>query len=240
MEGSFKVDHYSRHELKEDKVAEGAVQAAAWVSANRTKVVIPAIVVLLVAAIAGGLVGWYQLNNKSASVVLGRAFATYNAPLASEARPGVENYPTDQDRLYAAKKAFYAVSDAYPHTKAGQAAHFMAATIELELGNNQIAEDQLKSVAAHAGRDYSSMANLSLASLYHATGRDAEALELYKKLADHPSAAVSKVSAQLAQADMLAATSPDQARKLYEQIAKDNAKTDLEELAKSKSEALGK
>ena len=63
------------------------------------------------------------------------------------------------------------------------------------------------------------MAKLALASLYHQTNRDSDAISLYNEITAKPSATVSASVAQLALADMYVAEGkPDMARTIWAKV----------------------
>ena len=82
-----------------------------------------------------------------------------------------------------------------------------------DLGQNGPAETELKAAADSWDRNLANLAKLALAGLYHQTGRDAQAIDLYNALVAKPSVTVSASVAQLDLADLYAATGKqDQAR----------------------------
>jgi predicted negative regulator of RcsB-dependent stress response len=94
----------------------------------------------------------------------------------------------------------------------------------VDLGNYDVAEGQLKDVAKSRNVEVSSLAKLALASVYRNQKKDSDAVAVYKDLIDHPTLSVPKTTAQLGLADLYQASEPAEASKLYEQIAKDDAK----------------
>ena len=84
---------------------------------------------------------------------------------------------------------------------------------------NASAESELKAAAGSWNRDVANLAKLALAGLYHQTGRDAQAIDVYNELAAKPSETVSAVVAQLDLADLYAAQGKqDQARALWARV----------------------
>ena len=88
-----------------------------------------------------------------------------------------------------------------------------------ELGQNAQAETELKTAAGSWDRNLSNLAKLALAGLYHQTGRDAQAIDLYNAVAAKPSETVSAGVAQLDLADLYASEGKqDQARALWAKV----------------------
>jgi len=218
---------YTRQELKQDKFAETAAGAVHWTVAHR-KTIISGVMALAVLVAVGVGIFWYRDHLQAAAAQkLGDALVTYNAPVQPEA-PSQGNqmvsFSSVADRALAARKQFYGISSEYGSTRAGQWAHYFAALCEVDLGNYAVAEGQLKDVANSRDAEVSSLAKLALASVYRNEKKDSDAVAVYKDLIDHPTLSVPKSTAQLGLADLYQATQPAEANKLYEQIAKDDAK----------------
>ena len=64
-------------------------------------------------------------------------------------------------------------------------------------------------------------------------------MDVYKQLMDKPTDTISKATAQLALADFYESRQkPDEAKRIYEQIAKENPASEAARLAQQKSTAL--
>lgn len=214
------MDTQTRHALKGDKFACATVSSFSWLSGHKSGVLrwvvsVAAIVILL----GGGLAYW---NNRStaADVAMGAALDIYTAPLAQPgAPPETGVYPTAGERSKVANEKFVAVAKDFGWLPEGSKAHYFAGVTYQELGQTASAETELKAAAGSWGRNLSNLAKLALASLYHQTARDAQAIELYTALAAKPSETVSAGVAQLALADLYAAQGKqDQARALWAKV----------------------
>lgn len=214
------MDTQTRHALKGDKFAQATVSSFSWLSGHKSGVLrwvvsVAAIVILL----GGGLAYW---NNRStaADVAMGAALDIYTAPLAQPgAPPETGVYPTAGERSKVANEKFVAVAKDFGWLPEGSKAHYFAGVTYQELGQTASAETELKAAAGSWGRNLSNLAKLALASLYHQTARDAQAIELYTALAAKPSETVSAGVAQLALADLYAAQGKqDQARALWAKV----------------------
>ncbi len=228
--------HYSRQQLKQDKFAESAADAVHWSSAHR-----PILIVVVALAIIFGAGWWYTsyLSEEAASD-LGKALVIYNTPPGLPAGSSQQSFKTEQERMIAAKNAFYAVSSKYGMTKSGKFAHYYAGLCEMDLENYKVAEDQLKSVAADRDKELASIANFALASVYRHTGRANDAIAVYKQLIDNPSNGIPKAMAQLELAELYASTDPAKSKSLYEAILKDDPKGAGGDVAKKHLDAEGK
>ena len=101
----------------------------------------------------------------------------------------------------------------------GAKAHYFAGVTYQELGQNGSAETELKTAAGSWDRNLANLAKLALAGLYHQTGRDPQAIDLYNEIIAKPSETVSAGVAQLDLADLYVATGKqDQARALWAKV----------------------
>ncbi len=232
---------YSRQDLKHDKFADTAANALHWTVEHRQKMVNAAIAAALVLVlVVGGL--WYMNNrNQQASVELGKALATFNAPLRGEGAPpdpNIRSFVDEKERAAASKTEFAVIADKYGSTQSGQMAKYFVALSDEDLGDMQGAEAGLKSLTDVRNGDVAGLAKFALASLYRDTNRDNDAVGVYKSLIDHPAATVPKTTAQLELASMYEAKQPAEAKKIYEQIVKDEKGTAAAELAQQRQAGL--
>lgn len=214
------MDTQTRHALKKDKFAEATATSVSWLSGHRASVVRWTTIAVVVLVLAIGALIFWNMRSSAANAALGSALDTYSAPLAepgAPAQPGI--YATANERAKAANQQFVDVADKYGWLSAGEKAHYFAGVTYEDLGQNAQAESELKTAAGSWNRNLGNLAKLALAALYHQTGRDTQAIDLYNALAAKPSDTVSKSVAQLDLADLYAATGKmDQARALWAKI----------------------
>jgi tetratricopeptide (TPR) repeat protein len=197
------VDTQTRHALKQDHFVEATATTLDWLKDNRSsvlKIIIP--VVVVAAALIAGFVLWNQRSDQ-AEAALGTALNTYGAPLAQpgqQALPGT--YATSADRARVANKQFLEVAEKYGWLEAGKQAHYFAGLSYMDLGQTGPAEAELQKAISSGNSGLESLAKMALAGLYHKTGRDSQAIDLYKQLIAKPSDAVPAGAAQLALAEI--------------------------------------
>jgi predicted negative regulator of RcsB-dependent stress response len=230
-----------RHQLKQDRFAVATAETVSWAVEHRKALTTAGIVAGIVVAIV--LAGYYYLQqqNQAASLAMTNAFRTYDAsivPAGTPPQPGLVTFTSAQERARAAQPLFQAVVQKYPHTRNGEIARYFLALTDMDLGNTAAAEKQLQDISKVHNADLASLAKVALAGEYRNTGRDSQAIELYKQLIDHPTTSVSKVQAQLGLAETYSAKQPDEARRIYQQIQKDNPSSAAAELASSRLSAL--
>jgi len=232
---------YTRQELKQDRFKETADAAVHWTVEHRSKLVSGGIALAVILAIVIGGFWYVRHSEEQAAAGLGHALMIYNAPLRfpnQPADPQVQSFTSIAERAQAASEEFNKVASSYGFTRSGKYAKYFAGLAAIDMGNDKVAEEHLKYAAGVRDQDISSLAKQALAALYRDTSREADAIREYKDLIDHPSNSVPKATAQLQLADLYTAKQPAEARKIYEQIAKDNPKTAIAELATQKSQAL--
>ena len=214
------MDTQTRHALKKDSFAQATASSMSWVSGHRSGVLRWAIVAAAALVLVAGAFIYYDMQSTAADTVLGAALDIDDAPLAQPGGP-VETgtYATAAERSKAANQQFAAVAKQYGWLPEGSKAHYFAGITDQELGQTAAAETELKAASSGWDRNLSNLAKLALAGLYHNTGRDAQAIDLYNDLAARPSETVSANVARLDLADLYAATGkPDQARALWAKV----------------------
>ena len=231
-----------RHQLKQDRFAVATAETVSWAMEHRKVLTTVGIIAGVVVAVV--LAGYYYLQqqNQAASLAMAAAFRTYDAPIVpagTPPQPGLSAmYNSATERAKAAQPLFQKVVQNYPHTRNAEIARYFVALTELDLGNSAAAEKQLQDLSGGHNQDLASLAKFALANQYRNSGRDAQAIELYKQLAAHPTSSVSKAQAQLGLAEAYSAKQPDEARKLYQQIQKENPTSPAAEMAASQLSAL--
>jgi len=107
------------------------------------------------------------------------------------------------------------------------------------LGDNAAAERSLQEAAGSSNADLGALGKFALASVYRSEHKDQQAIDLYKQLIDKPTIVVSKATAQLELAGFYESQQkPDDAKKIYDQVAKDNPSTEAASIAQRRKAAL--
>ena len=232
----------TRHQLKQDafsRVTLGAAEKTAhWSVEHRNTLAVAAVVAaIIVAAVAGG---WYYLNaqDEKASFDMSQAVRTLEAPLlpaGAPAQPGVPSFTSAKERAQAAQKQFQAIMDKYPHTRTADMSHYFVGVTAAAMGDNAKAESNFKAVASTGNKELASVAKLALAALYGNTNRVKEAVTEYQELINKPTASVSKAAAELQLAELYQTSNqPLDAKRIYEQIKKENPGPEALQLATQK------
>lgn len=233
----------TRHQLKEDKFAEAAKGTVTWAGHHRKLVSVASTVLLLAAAVGVGGWAFLQWQEQKASFALGTALRTYQRPLRPAGTPENPDFPSFAslaERAKTARAEFQKVADEYPYTRSGKMAHYYMGVAAMEQGDNAGAERELKAIAQSGDKDLGPLAKLALATLYRSEKRDADAIQLYRDLIDHPSETVPKASAQLELGSLYEENQPAEAGKLYQQIRVENPTSVAGEIAAARLSKLEK
>jgi tetratricopeptide (TPR) repeat protein len=236
----------TRHQLKQDKFSKATIQVAEhtvhWTVEHKSKIIVASVVIVVVVSAALG--AWYYLQQQDdkASVEFTQAVTTLETPVRAPGAPPQPDSPSfasATERAKQANKLFEGVIARYPHARAADFAHYFVGVTAAQLGDNAMAERELKSVASYHNPDLSALGRLALASLYRNTNRTKDAIEIYKQLIQKPTRTVSKSAAEMElaeayrEAGLLA-----EAKKQYEQIQKEGPQTEAAQMASAKLQDL--
>jgi TolA-binding protein len=227
---------YTRRQLKEDKFAETAQGAAQWATGHRKLVVwVLGLIVVAVLFLVGGL-AWRNHQIEQANIDLNSAMRTLTAPLRPAGTPAGDtlSFTSIAERGQAAAKEFKAIADKYSLVPPGKVARYLHGSALLQAGDTAGAEQEFKAVADFGDKDLAALAKMALASIYRDSNRQADAIKIYKELADHPTATVSKGTAQLGLAEIYEKTDPQLATTIYQQLQKDDPRSTAAQVAARK------
>src|SRR5215469_4544321 len=104
---------YTRRQLKEDKFAETAQDAAQWATGHRKLVVWALGVIVAVVLLAAGIYTWRNRQIEQGNIELNAALRTLNAPLRPAGTPAQGDAPSFTsvaERGQAAAKEFKAIA----------------------------------------------------------------------------------------------------------------------------------
>jgi predicted negative regulator of RcsB-dependent stress response len=235
-----------RHQLKQDRFNQVTMHAAEstvhWSVEHKTRLMVAAVIVLVVAAAVS--FGWYSLNqqDQKASLELSQAVRTMSTPLRpANMPPEPENpsFASAKERATEASKQLHAIVDQYPHTHSAEFARYFLGVTAIDMGDDATAVRQFQSVADSHNTNLADLAKLALASLYRSQHQDKQAIELYKGLIAKPAETVAKGTAQIGLAETYEADGqPQEAKRIYQQIQKENPNTGAAQLAQEKLQAL--
>jgi hypothetical protein len=214
-----------RKELKKpDEFQVVAGKVMGWVAAHQ-KPVLVGLVALAVVLLGGWAASAYSNSRDSkAGAELAVALELSSRPLASEAQgqPGVETFPSKEERQKATLQALEKVRADFPRSTAAQTAEAQIGFLELKAGDAAGAQAALQAFldGAPGGHPLRTMAQESIGYALEAQGKLEEARTAFARLAHD--GAPERAAFQEARIALVAGK--PEARQRLEQVAKDYAK----------------
>jgi tetratricopeptide (TPR) repeat protein len=232
------VDQQTKAALKNDKFVTTTSHGLEWASENRRSVITTTailLIVILVVVFAGVI---YNNRSNASAAAFGDAMQTYQTPLAQASQqvpPGTKTFPSIAERAKAANAQFVDIANRYGMTPNGANARYFAGLTEIEAGQTQQAEDTLKKVASGWDGDLAALAKYALAQLYRDSGRDDQAIDLYKEMMKKSATTVPSGEAQLALAELYQSEGKtDLAKQQYADLKDKDAKGPAGQIAAQK------
>ncbi len=231
------MDTQTRHALKQDTFVQATATGLSWLDEHRATVIRASIAIVIVVALFFAALIIYNNRSERAASLFGQAMDIYNTPVAQPgqpAEPGVKTYASAAERAKAAYPLFEEVANKYSWLKEGANARYLAGMTALAMGQSSTGENELKKAADSSNSNVAALAKLSLAGIYHQTGRDPLAIELYQQLIAKPTATVPASLAKLQLAALYESSKPDEAKKLYAEIKDQDKGTAAGQIAAQK------
>lgn len=232
------VDQQTKAALKKDKFVTTTTHGLEWANENRRSVITTSAILLavIVIAVLGGVI--YNSRADAASVAFGAAMQVYQTPLSRPGQavpPGVKTFTSTAERAKAANALFADVANKYGMTPNGENARYFAGLTYIEQGQSQAGEDTLKKVAGGWNNNLAGLGKFALAQVYHNSGRDPQAVDLYNQLTVQPTTTIPPGMAQLALADLyISQGKTADARKIYAGLQDSDKKGPAGAIAKEK------
>jgi hypothetical protein len=221
--------HLSRKELKQDNVALKVEETTHFLVTHRPLVMKAGIAALVILAV--GLGSWFFISSRrdARQQALAVALTTENAPVGTAPPSGGISFPSEAAKADAVRKAFNSIVSENAGSEEAYAAEYYLAGLDIAAGKTDDALKKYDHVASGAGADFASLAKLGKAQLLFSLDHSPEAQTLLKELIAKPTPMVSKEQATVILAKGIAATQPEEARKLLIPIA--NLHSDISQLA---------
>ena len=212
------MDRHTRKDLKTDKFAREVGHTFEFLSEHRAESIRYGAIGLAVLVLAAGA---YYYTRHQATVreeVLAQALRIDDATAGPNVQQGFLNYKTPAEKDAARTKAFADVAAKYHGSEEGAIAALYLASDAADKGNLADAEKRYKDIMDSAPSAYSAMARLALAQVYAGEGKAGDAEKLLRAAIANPTVTVSKESATIALAQLIAKTNPTEARKMLEPL----------------------
>jgi predicted negative regulator of RcsB-dependent stress response len=223
------VDRKTRKNIKTDKFAEEVGHTFEFLTSHTAETKRYAAIGLAVVLIAGGIYYYVRHQAGVREEALAAAIKIDNAVISTTPQPPNLNFATQDEKDKARAKALNDLASKYHGSGEGAIAGMYLAADQADKSNYAEAEKLYKDVADSAPSEYASLARVSLAQIYAAQGKTADAEKTMNSLIDHPTAMVSKEQAQLELAQILIPTKPAEARKLLQPLT--TARTSISKAA---------
>src|SRR5579862_5319655 len=214
----FVATRITRKELKADKFAVEVEHTVDYVAHHRAQVVRYGVIGVVVAALAIGIYFYRQHEHGIRQDLLAEAIQLQEAPVGPPPPGAPVSFPTEDAKTAAVTKAFSDLATKHSGSSEGIIAEYYLGAAAADHNKLADAEKYFKNVVNDGDKQYSSLAQLSLAQLYVVTGRAPEAEKVLRSLMEHPTIFVSKEEATIALARVIGKTRPDEARKMLEPL----------------------
>ncbi|MDQ3818658.1 MAG: hypothetical protein M3362_13405 [Acidobacteriota bacterium] len=188
-------------ELKHDKFRDttmGYVDRAAHQLEGKGRTILYGIgAIILIGLIAWGVMAWRGKKTDEASLALGQAIKTMQAPVMATPIPGstAPSFRTEKERAQKALEEFQKVAANYGGST-GEMARYFAATQQLVLDKDK-GMAELDALAKGASGDVAALSKFALAQAKEAAGKPEEAAALYGDLAKQNSTIITPDTANL-------------------------------------------
>ena len=212
------MNRLTRKELKGDKFAEEVFDIFDWASEHKAEVSRYGVVVLAVVAIGAGVFYYNRYQAAAREEALAQALRVEDATVGDATSPVNLHYATQDEKDKARAKAYTDLAAKYPGTQEGAFGDFALASDAADRGNLAEAEKRFRAVADAGPKPYAAIAKLSLAQVLSAEGKTADAQKILQDLVKTPGMLVSKESATLALAQVMAKTNPTESLKLLDPL----------------------
>jgi predicted negative regulator of RcsB-dependent stress response len=228
------TEHISRKELKQDKVRETFEHGAEAVLSHTRLASIAVLAIILAATAYLSWKFYSERQNNQAQAALDDAMKVFNATIPQPGQPplpGELMFPDITQRATAAQTKLTAVANQYPHTNPGKLARYYSALCLMDLDKLNQASEELKKLDAGSDKELAALAQYQIALIAERSGKTDEAVKALRGLTTAGSVLVPKPMVLLELANVLGASDPKQATRLYEQLKKDYPNTPIADQA---------
>lgn len=208
----------TRKELKTDKFAVEVEHTVDFVAEHRRQLILYGSIAVAVVAIAVSIYFFMRHQQTVREQALADAITIQQAPIGPANPNALMTFPTDDAKRAAETKAFSELAAKYPGTNEGAIAKYYLGSIASDQGKLADAQKFFQEAAAASDKNYASLARFSLALVYLAEKRQADADPILRDLIAHPTLLVSKEQATIELAKSLSATKPAEAKKLLDPL----------------------
>jgi len=212
------VDKQEREQLKHDVFVEEVTHSLDYAASHKKQLTTYAGIAIV--AVAAGM-GWYWWSGKQAEerqAALQDALQTQQAAVGEGSNPFLRSFKTQEIKDQEIGKAFNAIINKYPSSDEATIGHYYIGISYADQGKFDLAEKEWQIAVDKGSKEYAALARFALALSYAKQGKAQQAEQLFRYLADNPTAMVSKENAQIELAKLIAPTRPEEAKKILEPL----------------------
>ena len=208
----------TRKELKTDKFAVEVEHTVDFVTQHRRELVLYGSIAGGVVLLALGLYFYMGHQHNLREQALAAAIQTQESPVGAPSQGALMSFPTEDAKRAAATKAFSDLAAKYPGTGEAAVSKYYLGAIAADQSKLAEAQKLFQDAADTGDKNYAALARFSLAQVYVAENRPADAEKILRDLIAHPSVFVSKEQATIELAKVLAPMKPAEAKKLLDPL----------------------
>lgn len=212
------MDRLTRHDLKSDKFVQEVAHSVEFFDRYRSQFIRYGAIALVLIAGGASLFYFMQSRKQARYSELSSAMLVYNSAVGPEVGNRMRTFPTEEARQQALKKALNGFIEKHSGTNEAGIANYLLGVNAADQGDLAAARRLLSEAIKDGGKDYGSLAKLALAGISTTEGKTAEAEQMLRDLIANPTVMVGKEQATIALAQAIAASKPDEARKLLEPL----------------------
>jgi predicted negative regulator of RcsB-dependent stress response len=212
------VDRQTRKDLKTDKFAVEAGHMFEFLTEHPDDLKKYGAIALAAIILVGGIYFYRTHQSTARQEGLAQAMKLEDAIVSNNPVPPNITFKTQAEKDQARNKAFSDLATKYGGTREGAIGAIFIASDAADKGDLASAEKQYKDIVGSAPSDFASLASLSLAQVYAAEGKQADAEKVLRDLIKNPTTLVSKEQASVELAGILTKSNPTEARKLLEPL----------------------
>lgn len=212
------MDRITRKELKTDKFALEVEHTVEYVGEHKRQMFLYGGIALAVLLVAGLAYWFMQRQHAQRQAALYEALRVQDATIGPGGTDMVVSFPTQDAKNKAVAEAMNSVVAKYSGSTEAAIARYYLGVNAADQGKLDEAERAWKQVVEAGEKPYGSLAKFSLADLYQAQGKRADAEKLLRELIENPTVLVTKEQATIALARSIAKTNPTEARKMLEPL----------------------
>jgi predicted negative regulator of RcsB-dependent stress response len=205
--------------LKSDKFALEVGNTVTFFEEHQQLIVRYGIAGVVAAALIFGYVIYSRHQRAAREEALTQAIQVQEASVGGVSGNGSLVFPTQEAKDQESTRVFSRIASQWPGTAEGEIARYYLGSILSDEGKLAESEKDFQEAAQKGDADYASLAKLSLAQIYLADGRTAQAESTLRDLIAHPTVFVSRDQASIALARFFIDTGkPAEARKLLDPL----------------------